>query len=362
MENKHQWMLKYSISHQILEVLSHELILLKSRHPDKSVSDIFSEGHSTFNWYEVIINLLSEIYPEHKSVDIKRKKENKLYGGKIWLNPTFKGRKVDDVLDFCFDRFFPEVIWKLYNQGDIHFNNNRLGDLLGDLLNITIQDIEFFVKEKDGIKRDFNYYDADISGIDVVQEFIISDIKIFKKIVINYFWGILSKQDGHFYCDDISMLPKYCHNLLEIIIEKFKNDIVYLDTDEIYFRYTKNLNLEKFKQILDLTKVPYTFSNGKELLGKVFKEFGGLTFDDGYNSLYDGVFLEIKKYFLFKKDSTLLRMKGIITYKDKLEQNYLNCKINKFYKNHKSDGGLTLKGPGDTAMFQGQTNWGDRCI
>jgi hypothetical protein len=365
-------------AYEILEVLSHELVELKIRHPERTVYDIFSQGHSSFNWYEVIINLLSDIYPDHRSVNINRKREDKLYGGKIWLNSKYKGKKVDDVLDFYFDRFFPEVIWKLHNQGDIHFNNNRLGDLLGDLLNITVQDIESYVRERAGIKMAFNYHDRDFSGTsseygskssdDIIREKIVDELKIFKKVIINYFWGILSNaKQSMFYCDDISMLPKYCHNLLNIIIEKFEKDIVYLDTDEIYFRYTKHFDLEKFKQILDLTDLPYKFENGTEKLANVFDEYFREQLLNGEklidNSLYDGVFLDIKKYFLFKKDGSLLRMKGIITYKDKLEQKLLDNKINKFYKNKKwIGGGLTLQGPGDTAMFQGQTEWGNYCI
>ena len=355
-------------THEILDVLSHELVLLKSRHPEKTLDEIFTQGHSSFNWYEVIINLLHNIYPDHHSVNITRKREDKLYGGKEWLNPKYKEKKIENILDFTFERFYPEVIWNLYNKGDIHFNNNRLGDLLGDLLNIIDQDVESFVRERKGIKMAFNYHDRDYSGTsseygsksanDVIREKIVTEIMRFKKVIINYFYGVLFN-GGTFYCDDCNLIPKYCINLLDIIIEKFKDDIIYIDTDQIFFRYTKNFNLEKFKEILDITELPYSFENGKELLGGIFRElYGMLTFDYGYNSLYDGIFMVYRKYFLFRKDGSLVRMRGFVTYKDKLEMGILKSKINRRYKNS----GFTLTGPGDTAMFQGQTEWGDRCI
>lgn len=357
-------------AHDIIDVLSRELVILKKRHPEKTVSEIFTQGHSSFNWQGFILNILEEVYPDNKFVDCHRKTDDKLYGGKEWLNPKYKEKKVEDILDFTFDRFYPEVIWNLYNKGDIHFNNNRLGDLLGDLLNINHQDIESFVMERKGIKIAFNYHDRDYSSImyqhgsksadEIIREQIVSEISIFKKVVINYFYGVLTntyKGRDTFYCDDSNLIPKYCINLLDIIIEKFKDDIIYVDTDQIFFRYSKNLNLEKFKEILDITELPYSFENGKELLGNVFKElYGMLTFDYGYNSLYDGIFMVYRKYILFRKDGSLIRMRGFITYKDKLEMGVLKSKINRRYKNYDS-GGLTLTGTGDTAMFQGQTEF-----
>ena len=122
------------------------------------------------------------------------------------------------------------------------------------------------------------------------------------------------------------------------------------------------MNLEKFKELLDITELPYSFENGKELLVKVFRElYGMLTFHYGSNSLYDGICMQYRKYFLFRKDGSLVRMRGFVTYKDKLEMGVLKSKINRRYKNYDS-GGLTLTGTGDTAMFQGQTEWDEHRI
>jgi len=361
----YQWMQKYTVSYRILDHLSKEFVNIKSHYPNCTSDEIFNQGltFKTISWYEVIIPILGEIYPDNKHQDIGRNIEERIYGGKVWLNPKYKNKFVEDILHFNFTRLFPEVIWNLYRKGDIKFNNNRIGDLLGDLLNITVKDIEYYVKNRAGIKIAFNYKEPIINEksqisfngsaepifntisntnenyLTDVQNKIIQEIKMFKKIVINYFYGLISNPKNEiFYCDDFNIIPKYCHNLFNIVIEKFKDDIVYLDTDEIYFRYSKNLMLQNFKKILEMTELPYDFENGHEKLGNVFSDkYGGHTFPYNHNSLYDGIFTDVKHYTLFNKDSHLIKKCGYITYKEDTGQNYLNNKINKYYKNIKID-------------------------
>ena len=133
------------------------------------------------------------------------------------------------------------------------------------------------------------------------------------------------------------MIPKYCINLLDIIIEKFKDNIIYINTDTIYFRYTKDLNLKKFKQILDISELPYDFENGTETISESFNECFRNKLLNGEklisNSLYDGIFSPYRKYLLFDKDGKLIKMCGYVTYRDKLEQSALKIKINN-YKNY----------------------------
>jgi hypothetical protein len=315
-----------NISHKILEFLSYELVSLKSRYPEKTVDDILkTQGTSLFNWYDIIRNLLNGIYPDNKSISCQQEdiENNKNYGGKEWLNPKFQDKKIEDVLVFKFERLYPEVIWNLYYKGGIKFNNNRIGELFGDLLNINKQDISSFVEKSKNIKEAFSY----CSEVEI-------NLYIIK--IINYFYGVLSRKNSLFYCNNFNMVPKYCINLLDIIIEKFKDNIIYVNTDMIYFRYTNELNLEKFKQILDISELPYDFLNGQEKLGKVFNQYGGRTFPSycNYNSLYDGIFSPYRKYLLFDKDGKLIKMCGYATYKDKLDEDRLKMKINRNYKNY----------------------------
>jgi len=366
----HQWMQKYTVSYQILDHLAKEFVNIKSHYPNCTSDEIFNQNltFKTISWYEVIIPILGEIYPDNRHQDIDRNIGEKQYGGKIWLNPSYKNKFVEDILHFSFRRLFPEVIWNLYHKGDIKFNNNRIGELLGDLLNITDKNIEYYVKDRAGIKLAFGYKEPpfhekseisfngsyepifnskeislDENYLSDVQKKIIQEIKIFKRIVINYFYGLLSNPKNEvFYCEDFNIIPKYCHNLLNIIIEKFKDDIVYLDTDEIYFRYSKNLKLQNFKDILDMTELPYDFENGIGHIGSVFYDYlrGKLLSDyqmKSQSTLYDGIFTDVKHYTLFNKDSHLIRKCGYITYKENTGQNYLNNKINKYYKNIKID-------------------------
>ena len=350
MEHSHQWMQKYTVSYQILDRLTKEFINIKNYYPNCTSDEIFDQRlyFKNISWYEVIIPILGEIYPDNKHQNIGRNIGEKQYGGKIWLNPIYKNKFVEDILHFNFRRFFPEVIWNLYHKGDIKFNNNRIGDLIGDFLNITDKDIEYYVRNKEGIVISFNYHkpfninDAFIE-LSNIQKKIIQEIKMFKRIIINYFYGLISNPKNEvFYCEDFNIIPKYCHNLLNIIIEKFKDDIVYLDTDEIYFRYSKNLDLENFKKILEMTELPYDFENGIEYIGSVFDVYlrGKLLSDyqmKSQSTLYDGIFTDVKHYTLFSKDKSLIRKCGYITYKENTGQNYLNNKINKYYKNIKID-------------------------
>lgn len=312
--------------YQILDLLSKALVTIKNN-SDKSLNDIFNERltFKNLSYYEIIIPILSQIYPSNIHQNINRKIEDKLYGGKVWLNPRLKNKIVEKVLDFNFERLYPEVIKNLYLKGDIKFNNNRIGDVFVDLLNITIKDIEEYVNyRKEGIIFAFGY-DVSASGIyDNIYERIISEIKTFKKILINYFYGMLNNTNT-FYCDNFNMIPKYCINLMNIIIEEFKNDIIYVDTDEIYFRYSNDLNLEKFFKIIDITKLPYKFS---------MKYFGGKLWMDTLesNNLYNGIFFENRKFILYDKDKKIVKMRGFSTYKEKSEDKRLEMKINQKFK------------------------------
>ena len=346
MEKSHEWMEKYSTSHQILEHLTQQLVSIKNYHSTLSCDEIFKKDltFKNISWYEIIIPILSERYPSNKHINIGRNIGEKIYGGKVWLNHRFRDKFVEDILHFNFERLFPEVIWNLYHKGDLKFNNTQIGDLFGDLLNITNKDIELYVDNRAGLRSDqpFNKKTREEYNYDVDnrQNKIINEIKTFKTIIINRFYGLLSNPKNEvFYCEDFNIIPKYCHNLLNVILEEFKNDIVYLDTDSIYFRYSSSLDLKKLKKILELSELPYTFENGIEYISNVFDNILREELLNGYlmkqhSTLFDGIFSDKRRYILFDKQKQLVRMSGFPTYQNKMYDFVLDNKINKKYKEY----------------------------
>lgn len=325
---------------QIIGELFQQITKLENFYPTNSLDEIQKEG-LTFkhnSWHECIGYILNKVYPTNTFRTISVSDEENNHGAKVMVNSKYQGKIINNILLFSFVNLYPNIINKLYQKGDLVFNNNKLGNLFEELLKIQTNEIEYFVKNSKLMKEmEINngwskeYYSS--TQLEPIRSRIAIELRAYKKILINYLYGILvSRNRGSFYCNDSSIIMKYYHNFINIILENFKDDIVYLDTDDIYFRYSEHLNLEKFEEILKIIDLPYGFENGKLCVMKKMMPTGHIPEIDNF---YNGLFIEKKKYILYDNENKIIKIKGFAEYKDKHYNRALDIKINKLYKNLK---------------------------
>jgi len=245
----------------------------------------YPSGSKKFNsndWYDIIFKLLTEFYPDNKYLIYLKKEETDLTGGKCWLNPIFKEKYVSNLTLIEFESLYPNIICLLYKERKLIFNNDKIGDLYCDLVALRpeIKKLQLKIAE---------------SGQDVS---IIEKINLLMKLLINYFYGVLSISDEKlskynytnplFYCNDFGKINKYIRCLLDTIIEGFENHIAYIDTDEIFIYDDGVIN--DIEEIISYSNLPYD------------KEIG-----------LEGYFTE-KKHFMIFKNKKIIRLRGIKEY------------------------------------------------
>jgi hypothetical protein len=92
-------------------------------------------------------------------------------------------------------------------------------------------------------------------------------------MTINRFYGILTSQSMKYKCNNITKVTESVIIFWKNIINKYENNICYIDTDEIYFKLDNYLDLNLVDQSFDSFGLPYKKNdirkNSKDSLYKI---------------------------------------------------------------------------------------------
>jgi hypothetical protein len=195
---------------------------------------------------EKLKNVFEKEYSENKLIDflIKTQKvyeffgydfnlkpirisPSETYGGKIWLNEDYANSAVSNLEIITFTSVYPKLISKLAET-----NLERFNEVYSNLLEI--------------------YH---------------SDRNIGLKKYINMSYGCLGSPKCEIHSNNIHLVPKVLHKMLNDILSEFKGNIVYIDTDQIFFRNFDGVR-ERFEKYFNLiNKYELTYFSEKSKFG-----------------------------------------------------------------------------------------------
>lgn len=203
---------------------------------------------------------------------------NRSYGTTL-INDKLRNYWHTNICKISFDLLYPNIIVKLYENGKLKFNIDEFAIIYS-----------FMVKNINIIKNHKNI--TDIS-------------KLLFKFLINYTYGALSNPKfSNFYVDKHRLICEYINHPLVTFKNDYIDNIIYVDTDEVYLDFLT----KEIKEQFDWLELPYEIEYG-----------------------INGFFLQKKKFIIDNNNNCKVR--GIREYKSKYKsQKDRPYKISKLLK------------------------------
>jgi len=149
------------------------------------------------------------------------------YGGKIWLNEYYEKSAISDLEIISFDIVYPKLISKI-----AHTNLENFNEVYSKLIKIYTNK---------------------------------NDISICK--YINMAYGCLQNQKSSIYSNNIYLVSIYLNQMLLKISNEFKDHIIYIDTDQIFFRNFEEIKERFEKYLISINKYDLTYYITKSKFG-----------------------------------------------------------------------------------------------
>lgn len=149
------------------------------------------------------------------------------YSGKVWLNEDYVNSSISNLEVITFDLVYPKLITKIIETNLEHFNE------------VYSKLIELY------------YLDKNIE----------------LKKYINMTYGCLKNSKCMIYSKNIHLVPNILNKMLSDILSEFKGHIIYIDTDQIFFRNFSEIR-ERFEKYFNkINKYELTYFSEESKFG-----------------------------------------------------------------------------------------------
>ena len=209
---------------------------------------LISNGHNVFIYNKVIKIFLDYFFDDEYSVDSTIHNEEKLFGATVLLNENMIEYYMQDITRLQFISMYPNIMIKLWEDGKLNFNINEFPIIF-----------RFLVQNCNVIK---NNSKLEMQGYRLL------------KFLINYTFRATMIKNSIIQVDNINKVIKYYRDNLVNLFNDYPKNVIYIDTDIIYFDFLDNSILNKYIKPLG---IPYEINND-----------------------FDGLFSKKKKYLTFK--------------------------------------------------------------
>jgi len=184
-------------------------------------------------------------------------------GGTVIANSHMLNKWHDNCKYITFTSLYPATIVKLFEMDKLYFNIKEFG-----ILYKTLFKTKLLLKESFSEK---NY--------------------LLLKILLNFTFGALNYKESKFItCNNPDLIPSYSASSFKFLNENEKDNIIYIDTDQIYLYEITNLVKHQLDYVL---KLPYEVEDIHRMLVLVKKRY--ITIDKDGNIFSTGIRL-------FKRD------------------------------------------------------------
>lgn len=149
------------------------------------------------------------------------------YGGKVWINEDYVNSSISNLDVITFNLVYPKLITKIVETNLENFN-----EVYSKLIQIYYSD---------------------------------KDVKL--KEYINMTYGCLQNHECMIYSKNIHLVPNRLNKMLSDILSEFKGHIIYIDTDQIFFRNFDEIRERFEKYFNNINKYELTYFSEKSKFG-----------------------------------------------------------------------------------------------
>lgn len=149
------------------------------------------------------------------------------YGGKVWLNEDYVNSSISNLEIITFNLVYPKLITKI-----VETNLEKFNEVYSKLIDIYYSD---------------------------------KDVKL--KEYINMTYGCLQNPECMIYSKNIHLVPNRLNKMLSDILSEFKGHIIYIDTDQIFFRNFDEIRGRFEKYFNNINKYELTYFSEKSKFG-----------------------------------------------------------------------------------------------
>lgn len=213
----------------------------------------FRDSENTLTDFLIKTHKIYEVFGYEFKLNPKEIKEDRFVGAKVWLNEQFTNAMIHNIDIVFLNMVYPKIMSKVINTNAEHFNE------------VYSKLIEIYKEDKFNALKNY----------------------------INMVYGCLGNPKCDIYSNNIHLVPEILNKILSNILSEFSEYIIYIDTDEIYFR--------KFDEIKDRFEEYFNSENKYDLTYSIEKSKFGL-------------FMKKKKFFIEQQGE--IKMKGIRYFND----------------------------------------------
>jgi hypothetical protein len=149
------------------------------------------------------------------------------YGGKVWLNEDYVNSSISNLEIITFNLVYPKLITKI-----VETNLEKFNEVYSKLIDIYYSD---------------------------------KDVKL--KEYINMTYGCLQNPECMIYSKNIHLVPNRLNKMVSDILSEFKGHIIYIDTDQIFFRNFDEIRGRFEKYFNNINKYELTYFSEKSKFG-----------------------------------------------------------------------------------------------
>jgi hypothetical protein len=149
------------------------------------------------------------------------------YGGKVWINKDYVNSSISNLEVITFNLVYPKLIIKIVETNLENFN-----EVYSKLIEIYYSNKHFKLKE-----------------------------------YINMTYGCLQNPECMIYSKNIHLVPNRLNKMLSDILSEFKGHIIYIDTDQIFFRNFDEIRERFEKYFNNINKYELTYFSEKSKFG-----------------------------------------------------------------------------------------------
>lgn len=149
------------------------------------------------------------------------------YGGKVWINEDYVNSPISNLEVITFNMVYPKLITKIVETNLENFN-----EVYSKLIEIYCLDKNIELKK-----------------------------------YINMTYGCLQNPECMIYSKNIQLVPNKLNNMLSHILSEFKGHIIYIDTDQIFFRNFDEIRERFEKYFNNINKYDLTYFSEKSKFG-----------------------------------------------------------------------------------------------
>lgn len=190
--------------------------VFEKEYSENRLTDFLIKTQKVYDFFEYDFKL--------KPIEIVSKD---FYGGKVWLNEGYVNSSISNLEIITFNLVYPKLITKI-----VETNLEKFNEVYSKLIDIYYSD---------------------------------KDVKL--KEYINMTYGCLQNPECMIYSKNIHLVPNRLNKMLSDILSEFKGHIIYIDTDQIFFRNFDEIRGRFEKYFNNINKYELTYFSEKSKFG-----------------------------------------------------------------------------------------------